>query len=488
MAKHFRNGAQDLEYGKVTKEIIVELERITDKSRVWTTEEKLESCSRDETPTLKAEERYLPEAVIAPASAAEVSKILKLANRYKIPVTPRGGGTGLSGGALPLYGGIVISDENLCRIIEIDEENMAAVVEPGVITNDINVAAAERGLAYTGYPMSVMSCHIGGNIAENAGGGNAVKYGVTMRYVLGLEVVLPTGEILNLGGKLLKDVSGYSLKELFVGSEGTLGYVTKIILRLQPIMRNHATLLALFGDTKKAIEAVPKMMRSGGVIPSSIEYVDAYCYQKTCEYLHEELPMNGVEAVLIVEAEGCSQESVDADIENLGEALRSGGASEVYVAETRSTRERIWAVRRSIDEALRVTDPVQTDEDVCVPVSKIPDMERSLKELEKKYAVRIANFGHAGDGNLHPTILKPAEMELDEWERTAKAVEWDMFCAACDMGGVISGEHGIGYERRDFFTKLCHPENLALMKKLKSALDPNGIMNPGKIFNLDDGM
>ncbi|MDO4559849.1 MAG: FAD-binding oxidoreductase [bacterium] len=472
-----------MEYGIITDEILAALADIVGVAHLWTTEEKREACSRDETTTLRASERYLPDAVVAPASAREVSEILKLACRHRIPVTPRGGGTGLSGGALPIYGGIVVSDERLNHIIEIDAENLVAVTEPGVITSEINAAAAEKGLAYTGYPMSVLSCHIGGNIAENAGGGNAVKYGVTMRYVLGLEVVLPTGEILALGGKLMKDVSGYSLKELFVGSEGTLGYVTKVILRLQPLMQNRAALLALFPDTGTAIRAVPKMMAHGGLVPSSIEYIDAYCYRKACGFLNEELPMEGVEAVLLVEVDGSNQESLDMDIERAGEILSAEGAAEIYVADTRTTRERIWSVRRNIDEALRVTDPVQVDEDIVVPIAAIPAAARGLREIEEKYGVPIANFGHAGDGNLHPTILKPAEMTLEEWERVETEIEWEIFRLTDSLGGVISGEHGIGSKRKGYFAALCPPDNLALMKRIKLALDPHNIMNPGKIFD-----
>ena len=470
-------------YGKITDGILAELAGIVGAGHLWTSEEKLEACSRDETTTLRADEHYIPDIVLAPSSAEEVSRILKLANRHRLPVTPRGGGTGLSGGALPLFGGVVISDERLNHVIEVDEENLVIVTEPGVITNEINAAAAEKGLAYGGYPMSVLSCHIGGNIAENAGGGNAVKYGVTMRYVLGLEVVLPTGEILTLGGKLMKDVSGYSLKELFVGSEGTLGYVTKIILRLQPMTKNRAALLAVFSDTERAIRAVPKMMVQGGVVPSSIEYMDAYCYGSACGFLNEELPMEGVEAALLVEVDGGDQEALDADIERAGEILSAHGAMEIYVADTRSSRERIWAVRRNIDEALRVTDPIQTDEDIVVPISKIPDIARGLREMEKKFGVRIANFGHAGDGNLHPTILKPKAMTLDEWERLETEIEWELFNLTASLGGVISGEHGIGSKRKKYFAKLCPEANLALMKKIKAAVDPNGIMNPGKIFD-----
>lgn len=473
-----------LEYGKLTQEVTEKLTAAVGAAHIWLSEEKRESVSRDETTALRADERYMPEAVVAPASAEEVSAIFKIADQYRIPVTPRGGGTGLSGGALPIFGGIVITDERLNKIIEIDEENMVCVTEPGVITSEIGAAAAERGLAYTGYPMSVLSCHIGGNIAENAGGGNAVKYGVTMRYVLGLEVVLPTGEIVTLGGKLMKDVSGYSLKELFVGSEGTLGYVTKIILRLSPMMRHKAALLAVFKSTSQAIRAVPRMMAHGGLVPSSIEYIDAYCFEKTCSYLNEEFPISGIDAALLVEVDGNDDEGLDRDMVRAGELLRDEGAAEIYVADTRLTRERIWAVRRSIDEALRVTDPVELDEDIVVPISKIPEMAEAIHELEKKYGARIANFGHAGDGNLHPTILKPEGLSLEGWERLSTEVEWAMFRVVTALGGVISGEHGIGYKRRHYFAELCPPENMALMKKIKAAIDPKGIMNPGKIFEI----
>lgn len=471
-------------YGTVTEEVTAELAAIVGDSHVWTAQEKRESCSRDETTNLLPAERFLPDVVVAPSSASEVSGILKLACRLRIPVTPRGGGTGLSGGALPVKGGIVISDERLNRIIEVDEKNMVIVTEPGVVTNDINAAAEAKGLAYTGYPMSLLSCHIGGNVAENAGGGNAVKYGVTMSYVLGLEVVLPTGEILTLGGKLRKDVSGYSLKELFIGSEGTLGYVTKIILRLQPLVRHRAMLLALFGNTESAISAVPHIMAKGAIVPSSIEYIDAYCYRKTCVFLNEELPADGVGAVLLAEVEANSPEQLDGDVEIVGELMKACGASEVYVADTRCSRERLLLLRRSIDEALRLAHPVQTDEDISVPISAIPEAVRGLADIERKFSVRAANFGHAGDGNLHPAFFKPDEMSVEEWKETENNIEWELFRMTAGLGGVMSGEHGIGSKRKKYFVSLCPRENLELMKKIKKAIDPEGIMNPGKIFDL----
>lgn len=408
-------------YAKVTGEIVEELSRIAGAANVWTSEEKLRACSRDEsTSMIKREEYYLPEAVVAPRDASEVSLILKLANRCLIPVTPRGGGTGLSGGALPLFGGIVISDERMNKIIEIDAENMTATVEAGVITSEINAAAAEKGLWYAGYPMSLESCHIGGNVAENAGGGNAVKYGVTMRYVLGLELVTPTGEILELGGKLMKDVSGFSLKELFVGSEGTLGYITKVILKLLPRLKNRMVLLALFPDTESAIAAVPRIMAGSGVIPSAIEYIDRYSYIEVCRFLNEDLPAEGVGAALLVELDGTDADALELDADTAGQICSDCGALEIYVADNATTRERVWAVRRNIDEALRLSDPIQIDEDTVVPVSAIPAFTKGLAEIAEKYGVKIANFGHAGDGNLHPSIMKQRRHIAGRMGRPAK--------------------------------------------------------------------
>lgn len=472
-------------YAKVTGEIVEELSRIAGAANVWTSEEKLRSCSRDEsTSMIKREEYYMPEAVVAPRDAREVSLILKLANRSLIPVTPRGGGTGLSGGALPLFGGIVISDERMNKIVEIDAENMTATVEAGVITSEINAAAAEKGLWYAGYPMSLESCHIGGNVAENAGGGNAVKYGVTMRYVLGLELVTPTGEILELGGKLMKDVSGFSLKELFVGSEGTLGYITKVILKLLPRLKNRTVLLALFPDTERAMAAVPRIMSGSGLIPSAIEYIDRYSYVSACRFLNEDLPTEGVGAVLLVELDGTNGDALELDADASGQICSDCGALEIYVADNATTRERVWAVRRNIDEALRLLDPVQIDEDTVVPVSAIPAFTKGLAEIAEKYDVKIANFGHAGDGNLHPSIMKKDGMPLAEWDALRNRIEMDVFLLTRELGGVLSGEHGIGSKRRSFFTELCQPEQLEVMRAIKKALDPNNIMNPGKIFDI----
>lgn len=471
-----------MKYGILTEKIISELKDIVGDSSVWITQEKLLSCSRDQTITLKTDEYIMPDVVVAPSNAEEVSKILKLANKHLIPVTPRGGGTGLSGGALPIHGGIVISDEKLNKIIEIDSENMVAVVEPGVVTSDISTAAIEKKLWYAGYPMSFESCHIGGNIAENAGGGNAVKYGVTIRYVLGLEVVMPTGEIVNLGGKLMKDVSGYNLKELIVGSEGTLGYVTKIILKLQPVMKSRVVLLVLFKDTETAISLVPKIMTESGILPKSIEFIDRNCYESSCKYLNEELPMEGVGAVLLIELDGSVDEHVEHEADKVGVICSEGGAVEIYVADNATTRERIWSVRRNVDEAMRLQYPTQVGQDTVVPIASIPKYVKELEKLAQKHGVLIPIYGHAGDGNLHPSVLKKNEISMEEWETQKHIVEYEIFKLTHNLGGAISGEHGIGTKRKDIFTELAGETHLYFMKKIKEALDPNNIMNPGKIF------
>jgi len=471
------------EFGKISEKIISELKNIVGERCVWTTNEKRLSCSRDQTSALKENEYYIPEVVVAPADAEQISKVLKLANKYIIPVTPRGGGTGLSGGSLPVYGGIVITDERMNKIIEIDSKNLVAVVQPGVITGDINTAAAKVGLWYAGYPMSVDICHIGGNIAENSGGGMAVKYGVTMRYVLGLEFVTPTGEILELGGKLMKNVTGYNLKEFFIGSEGTLGIATKITLRLQPLPKNKVDLLVMFHTTEEAIAAVPKIVTEGGILPSAIEYMDKYTYKASCDFLNEELPINDVGAVLLIELDGTREQSVELDADRTGNICSECGAMEIYVADNATTRERVWSVRLHIDEALRVTDPTHTDEDTVVPVSEIPKFAEGIENIAKKHGVKITNFGHAGDGNLHPTISRKEGLSDKEWDDLERKIEWDIFNLTYSLGGVISGEHGIGWKRTEFFAGLCPAPELSIMKSIKKLLDPNGIMNPGKVFS-----
>jgi len=466
-------------FKRLTGEIIEELKNIVGKGNVIIEKEKLENYSHDETDAL--EYGRCPEAVVLPGSTEETAEIVKLANRELVPVTPRGAGSGLSGGAIPEYGGIVVSLEKMNRLIEIDKGNMAAVVEAGMVTNDFALAVQEQGLFFAGYPMSLQTCFIGGNIAENAGGGKAVKYGVTGRYVLGLTLVTPQGEIVELGGKIAKDVTGYDLKSLVVGSEGTLGIVTRAIIRLIGYPTAKSDILALFRTTRDAIDIVPEIL-CRGLTPTSIEFMDSLSVQTSCKYLNESLPYESCGAMLLIELDGSDPGQIEADLIETGKLCETRGAIEVYVAEDRNNIERIWNVRRNIAEAFKVYSPVQSLEDIVVPISRIPAIIPELERLGKKYGMQIPCYGHAGDGNLHATLVKDPNMSMEDWKKNEKACLGELYAITQKMGGKISGEHGIGVKRREFFKDLVSPVELELMKKLKQALDPNNIMNPGKIF------
>jgi glycolate oxidase len=463
----------------LTHEIIGELIKIVGKGNVIIDEDKLEAYSHDETDA--REYGHNPEAVVLVSSTEECAAIVKLANRQLIPLTPRGAGSGLSGGAIPEYGGIVVSLEKMCRLIEIDKENMVAVVEAGMVTNDFALAVEEQGLFFAGYPMSLQTCFIGGNIAENAGGGKAVKYGVTGRYILGLTLVTPLGEIVELGGKLAKDVSGYDLKSLIVGSEGTLGIVTRAIIRLIGNPSSKSDLLALFKTPRDAIDLVPEIL-SRGLTPTSIEFMDSLSIKTSCEYLNESLPYEDCGAMLLIELDGPRSDQVESDLIEAGKLCENHGALEVYVAEDRNNIERIWNVRRNIAEAFKVFSPVQSLEDIVVPTSRIPAIIPELERLGTQYSMQIPCYGHAGDGNLHATLVKDPSMSMDDWKKNEIACQKELYEITKNLGGKISGEHGIGIKRRDFFKDLVSPGELELMKLLKRAWDPNNIMNPGKIF------
>jgi glycolate oxidase len=466
-------------YNKLTSGIIEELKGIVGKGNVIVDAEKLDAYSHDETDS--EEYGHSPEAVVLPTSTEEAAAVVKLANRERIPITPRGAGSGLSGGAIPEYGGIVLSLEKMNRLIEVDRENMLAVVEAGMVTNDFAKAVEERGLFFAGYPMSLQTCVIGGNIAENAGGGKAVKYGVTGRYVLGLTLVTPLGEIVELGGKLAKDVTGYDLKSLVVGSEGTLGVVTRAIIRLIGYPTAKSDLLVLFKSPKDAIDLVPDIL-CRGVTPTSIEFMDKLSVQTSCKYLNESLPYEECGAMLLIELDGSDPAQVENDLIETGKLCESRGALEVYVAEDRNNIERIWSVRRNIAEAFKVSSPIQSIEDIVVPISRIPSIIPELERLGIKYGMKIPCYGHAGDGNLHATLVKDPDMSMEDWKKNEKACQRELYAITKEAGGKISGEHGIGLKRREFFKELVNPGELELMRQLKRAWDPNNIMNPGKIF------
>ena len=470
-------------YAPVTRQVLRELSRIVGERSVITDKEKLEPYSHDET----TGERFvvMPDVVVKPGTAEEIARIVKLANRRRIAVTPRGAGSGLSGGAVPVHHGIVLSVERMNRVLEIDRENMMVVVEPGVVTNDINERLAPIGLLYAGYPMSVETCCIGGNVAHNAGGGKAVKYGVTERYVLGLEVVTPTGEIVQFGGKLVKDVTGYNLLKLMVGSEGTLGVVTKVILRLVPLPKARVDLLALFPDTASAISVVPKIMTMGGIIPTSVEFMDKLSVRYGCEYLNEHLlPQRGTGAMLLIEVDGHDEASVERDSETVGELCFANGAQEVYVADNRTTRERLWNVRKNIPEAMNAISSHQTQEDIVVPPAMIPKVVETVTQLGRKYGMLTSCFGHAGDGNLHARLVKRPGDSLKGWPGKLDKALTELYRETKALGGTLSGEHGIGVKRKKYIGLFLGKNELDLMRRIKRALDPNNIMNPGKIFDM----
>jgi glycolate oxidase len=369
-------------------------------------------------------------------------------------------------------------------ILDVDRDNLMVVVEPGVVTNEINEAVRQHGLFYAGYPMSLETCYIGGNVAENAGGGKAVKYGVTARYVLGLEVVTPTGDIVQMGGKLVKDVTGLNLAQLMVGSEGTLGVFTKIILKLLPLPKANVDLLVLFKTANDAIAAVPTIVTSGGIIPTSIEFMDQTSVQAACEYLNETIPYQQCGAMLLISVDGPDLEQVTRDYETIGELCLGAGAIEVYVADNKTTTQRVWNVRRNIPEAFAVVTPHQANEDLVVPMASIPRLVAGMQELSAKWDVRIPSYGHAGDGNLHTRIAKNPQWSLEKWNQTLPDILMDLYRLTASLGGRISGEHGIGHKRKQYMPMFVSESYLDLCRSIKRAMDPNNILNPGKIFDL----
>ena len=468
-------------YNAVTKDIVLKLEDIVgSKNVIFAAKEKMEPYSHDETHA--HEYACFPEVVVQVISAAEISEIMKLANEARIPVTPRGAGSGLSGGAVPVMGGILLSLERMNRILEIDRENLVAVVEPGVITNDLNNKVQQEGLFFAGYPMSLETCFVGGNVAENAGGGRAVKYGVTGRYVLGLEMVLPTGEIAVFGGKRVKDVTGYNMVQLMVGSEGTLGIFTRIILKLLPLPQAKIDMLVLFPHVSSALNIVPRIMTELRIIPTGIEFMDRLSLEIACDYLSEK-QYSGVGAILLIEMDGNNREQVLEECLQIGELCHEqGGALDSFVAEGPGEQEKIWRVRKNAGEAYTALGTILSAEDLVVPPSKIAEMISQVEVLSRKYGVLMPSFGHVGDGNLHVTIIKdPAEQGEGGKERLP-ALLTELYLLTKEIGGTISGEHGIGHKRKQYVPLVLGETELAAMRQIKTALDPNNILNPGKIF------
>jgi glycolate oxidase len=420
-----------------------------------------------------------PDAVVLPANTGDVAAIVKLCAADRIPIVPRGAGTGYTGGAVPIHGGIVLSLERMSRILEIDERNLVAVVEPNVITGDLQAAVERVGLFYPPDPASLKMSAIGGNVAECAGGPRAFKYGTTKHYVLGLEAVLPTGEIIETGGKVVKNVVGYDLTHLLVGSEGTLAIVTKVIVRLIPKPPAQATLRATFRSVEGAVDAVTAIIRAR-VVPSTLELVDGDSLEAVARYLNvRSLAPAGTAALLLIEVDGSAAAVADEAV-RVEQACTAAGATEVLRARDETERDELWRVRREISLSLKTIAPLKLNHDVVVPRGRIPELFSLVRRLASEYRVRIASFGHAGDGNIHVNLMVNPE---DEAEVTrARAAEHRLFEGVVALEGSISGEHGIGFAKKPFITIELSPDEIALMKRVKQAFDPLGILNPGKIF------
>ncbi len=472
-------------YQRVTPDIVDALKNIVGERHVlFNDEEKLKQYSHDEVAEIKY--HSMPEVVVKPNSTKEISAIMKLANRELIPVTPQGARSGLSGGGVPAMGGILVSLERMNRILEIDRVNMMAVTEPGIITNDFSSAVQKEGLFFAGYPMSLLTCYLGGNVSENAGGGKAIKYGATSRYIIGLEVVMPSGEVAFFGGKRVKDVTGYNMVQLMVGSEGTLGIFTKIIVKLIPLPKAKIDMMVLFEDLQTAIDMVPKIMTDVGIIPTGIEFMDRLTLETSCNHLGQSLEQyKNAGAVLIIEVDGNDEEQILNDCLDIGDLCTEKGALDAYVAQTPADQEKIWAVRRNAAEAFKAISPRQTLEDIVVPMSKIPQVLPILEKLSQKYDLFIPCYGHAGDGNLHATVVKNPSHTEAQWQDLLPKVLTDLYSEIYTLGGTISGEHGIGNKRKQYLPLVLGETEIESMKSIKKALDPNNILNPGKIFDIE---
>ena len=420
---------------------------------------------------------YLPDAVVHPAGPEDVSKILKLANKEKIPVFPRGAGSGFTGGALPKGGGIVLVVTRMNRILRIDTENLIAEVEPGVVTEEFQQAVEKLGLFYPPDPASLKFSTLGGNVAENAGGPRCVKYGVTRDFVMGLEVVLPTGEIIRTGTETYKAVVGYDMTRLLTGSEGTLGVITKIIFKLLPLPEAKKTMLTIFDSIDGAAKAVSTII-GARIIPTTLEFMDYATIQCVDRRFSLGIPAEG-RAVLIIEVDG-DRELIEKQASKIQELIAPLGLVQCKTARDAAESEALWRVRRLVSPSLRDVNPTKYNEDIVVPRSKVPDIIRQIEQIQKKYDIPIVNFGHAGDGNIHVNVL--IDREVSGMEQKAHEAIKEVFQAALDLNGTMSGEHGVGLSKQPYITMELSQPQIAAMKAIKSALDPNNILNPGKIF------
>jgi len=451
---------------------------IVGEKHVFVDEEVLSGYAHDETEDL----HFLPDVVIKPANAEEISAILKICNKFKIPVTPRGAGTGLSGGALPHLGGVLLSIERLNKIIEIDERNLQVTTETGVITEVLQDAVKAKGLFYPPDPSSRGSCMIGGNIAENSGGPKAVKYGVVKDYVLNLEVVLPAGEIIWTGANVLKNATGYNLTQLIVGSEGTLGIVTKAVLRLLPLPKYDMLMLVPFKSPENACAAVSAIF-SAGYTPSAMEFMERDAIEWSMRYVDNCIvPMGDeVQAHLLIEVDGNDVDVLMKEMEGISEVVMQFDCGEILFADDAQQKAELWKLRRRVGEAVK-SHSVYKEEDTVVPRAELPVLLKGVKDIGKKYGFKSVCYGHAGDGNLHVNIIK-GDLSDEEWNGSLKDGIKEIFELTKSLGGTISGEHGIGLVQKEYLPIVFDQVQMRLMREIKKIFDPNNILNAGKIFD-----
>ena len=461
----------------LTPEILQKLEAIVGSSFVFTDEVTRNHYGHDET------EDYVfpPAVVVKPANAQEISEILKLANLYTIPVVPIGGRTGLSGGALSIHQGIGLSTDRLNKIIEIDEKNLQVITEPAVITQVLQDTVLEKSLFYPVDPSSRGSCFIGGNVAENAGGARAVKYGVTKDYVLNLEVVLPTGEIIWTGANTLKNSTGYNLTQLMVGSEGTLGIITKIVLKLLPKNSHNVLMLVPFYKAEQACEAVSAIFRAG-VTPSALEFMERDAIDWAIKYIdgiNVDIKAE-IQAHLLIEVDGNYPDVLMLEAEKIMNVVEQFETDEILFADSEDQKNALWRMRRGVAEAVKANS-VYKEEDTVVPRYELPTLLKGIKAIGAKYGFKSVCYGHAGDGNLHVNIIK-ADMTDENWKTEVPKGIREIFELTVSLKGTLSGEHGIGYVQKNFMDIAFSDNQLVLMKNIKKVFDPNNILNPGKIF------
>jgi len=465
-----------MNFNIITEAVFKRISEIVGWENVLTQPDELEKYSHDETEDLV----YYPQAVVRPMNTLQVSQLMKLCNDHIIPVTPRGGGTGLSGGALPVMGGLLISLEKFNKIIDIDIRNLQVTVEPGVITEELMDAVAEKGLFYPVDPSSKGSCFIGGNVAHGSGGPRVVKYGTIREYVLNLEVVLPNGEIIWTGANTLKYAAGYDLTQLMIGSEGTLGIISKIVLKLITKPSQSLVMLASFASNEQACTAVSAIFIAG-VTPSTLEFMERRGIEWVIEYDRFEFDLKpGTEACLMIEVDGNDLDVLMTEAEKINEVLEANGCTDVLLADTFSQKEALWRMRRIMPMSVK-SNSVYKEEDTVVPRAELPKLIKGIKAIGAHFGFDSVCYGHAGDGNLHVNIIKGAMSDAD-WNTKLKEGIRQIFELTVSLGGTISGEHGIGSVQREFMSIKYSEVHLNLMRGIKLVFDPKGILNPGKIF------